>query len=146
MLMVINALKWLAKSLAAVVLYGVALLLAILLLATAQIRSPSGTSYDTWRLNYRSNTIDDQTLNQDLVGSRKNLLKSTYDLNMAKTCLSLFDNNGTLQEKKLSVATKRKMAEVKEKGVDPTQLQEGGDFEAFYAVTGHMRLQSDINW
>ena len=54
------------------VLYFIIVFLGIMILAAVQLRSPSGATFDTWRMQYKANRfLNDNLVERIKEGSRK---------------------------------------------------------------------------
>jgi hypothetical protein len=81
------------------VFYLFVVIVGVLLLATVQLRSSGGSTYDTWSLNYDSNRVLFDTHQDQLDSAQKALSDAHSSLNFDELCLHLFDNTtGNLKQ------------------------------------------------
>jgi hypothetical protein len=78
-------------------LYPCIVSLAVVLLAAVQLRSASGSAFDTWRLNYKANLARSQLLRADLKANRDELLQADGALISRALCLTYFDDQGVVK-------------------------------------------------
>jgi hypothetical protein len=69
----------------------------VLLLATAQLRASSGSTFDTWRLNFDANSLSKFNHEQKLTELRKIAFDDRASLSYADQCLRLYDAMGGLK-------------------------------------------------
>jgi hypothetical protein len=72
--------------------YLMIVIFCVLLLATSQFRSSTGSAFDTWRLNYDSNRLSTPIHERALDDLRKKSSTNRDALNFTNQCLTLFDN------------------------------------------------------
>jgi hypothetical protein len=74
--------------------YTVSVLAGVVLLAVAQLRSSSGSAFDTWRLNYDANRVLTESHRQQLERESERASDNQNWLNFVDECLKLFDETG----------------------------------------------------
>jgi hypothetical protein len=78
------------------VFYFCVVVMGVLLLAAAQLRSSSGSRYDTWSVNYDSNDFLAFTYKTDLDAVRAKLSDTEQRLAFTDQCLKLYDESGKM--------------------------------------------------
>jgi len=76
--------------------YLVTVAFSTVCLATGQFRSSGGSDYDTWRLNFNSNSVLKEDLDQQLKKVQKAAKTNWEELKMLEYCQGLFDKSGKL--------------------------------------------------
>jgi hypothetical protein len=104
------------------VFYTAIVSLAVLLLATVQLRSSGGAAFDTWKLNYEANeqlAVETRAeLKSNQVESRKNLEQLLY----VRNCLHLFDKYGIPQAKLIDTELRQEVQKAREDRVPLERL------------------------
>ncbi len=104
-----------------------------------QLRAPSGSAFDTWRLSYSANRLLAKENEARLIPLRKALSDNRDWQNFSEQCLSLFDTFGLLK-KNLALEMELQRARAEGKKYDQTE----GDVRC--ALRGPTQLQYDVNF
>jgi hypothetical protein len=81
------------------IFYPLIVVLAVLLLASVQLRSSSGSAYDTWRLQYNSNRLLDAKYQKSLDSLQTQENDNLEDLAFTNLCLvDNFNSDGSLKD------------------------------------------------
>jgi hypothetical protein len=77
------------------VFYPLVVIIAVLLLACVELRSATGSSYDTWRLQFNSNLLASQNHQTALAKIQKQQSDNNDDVEFTALCLKYFNDDGT---------------------------------------------------
>lgn len=120
------------------VFYVFAVLTGIILLAVVQLRSSSGSAFDTWRLNYDANRVLAATYQQYLDNAVGDLFRNMDSLNFTEGCLNLFHESG--EPKQITQEILDEVKQAKEAKMKYEDL-EWNDARCFFR--GRMMLEYD---
>lgn len=127
---------------AAVCYYFTIVVFGAILLAAAQLRAPTGATFDTWRLNYEANRVLHAKLKADLQIATKNVRDAlNYQLGNQE-CLRFFDKDGLPQMKLLDPDDAIAVAEARKNHTDLSQLK--GD--VYCIIKGFSWVKNDISY
>ncbi|MFH0781170.1 MAG: hypothetical protein V2B20_04335 [Pseudomonadota bacterium] len=133
--------KWAGIALT-VVFYSLIVFFGVVLLAAVQLRSSTGATFDTWRLNYEAN----RSLNANLVENVKKVgEKARIDENALignEICLRFFNKGGLPMLNLLDKETVEQIAEAKHNRKPLENLI--GDVNC--VVKGYSQVQHDIQY
>jgi hypothetical protein len=77
--------------------YPLIVIVAVILLAAVQLRSPNGSTFDSWRLNYNANRLIAQRLQDTQANLRRDRFQNLDSLSFTDLCLKFFDTEGRLK-------------------------------------------------
>ena len=80
-----------------VAFYVFVVVFSVSLLATAQLRSSSGLTFDTWRLNFDSNRVPKEKHEKQLKALMEKSSTNRLDMNFTEQCLRLYEPSGKLK-------------------------------------------------
>ena len=75
--------------------YLAIVLVGVCLLAGVQLRAPSGSLYDTWRLNYEANQNAKKDLRKKMEELRKEVTDNSSNFESLTHCMNFFNADGT---------------------------------------------------
>ena len=108
------------------VLYFIIVFLGIMILAAVQLRSPSGATFDTWRMQYKANRFLNDNLVKELKKAREKAKEGDDGVMSNEACLRFFDKQSGLPKVELLDKEKQtEIAEAKQKH-EPYQNTLGG--------------------
>jgi hypothetical protein len=109
---IMHALAWL--------LYPLLVVVAVLLLASAQMRSSAGLAFDTWLLSYDANKALIENHEEQLKNLREEKQKSDQNLAHVNVCIGLYDQTtGKLIEGKVDQQLLQSAEQAKKAGKKP---------------------------
>ncbi|WP_295456612.1 hypothetical protein [uncultured Thiodictyon sp.] len=106
----------------AVVYYFLIVAFGAVLLAAAQLRSSTGATFDTWRLNYEANRALNETLSERLRIANEKTRNDSKGQIGSQGCLRFFDEHGLLRPDLIDPETAKSISEAREKHTDISQL------------------------
>ena len=125
-----------------VVLYVFIVFFGIVLLAAVQLRSAGGATYDTWRLNYKANSLRNDELVRKVKDAAEKARNSSNGLSGSEICLRLFDESGLPKKELLDEQTLKQIEEAKQNRTNRDELT--GDVRCVFS--GYSWSQSDRNY
>ncbi len=127
---------------AAVCYYFTIVIFGAILLAAAQLRAPTGATFDTWRLNYEANRVLHEKLKIDLQIANQRAKSNLHGQWANELCLRFFDQDGLPQMKLVEPDTAKAVAAARQNNIDPSKLT--GDLNCI--VKGFSWVKNDINY